>query len=50
MLDYSAYVVKGAVSPIFCVILNSQKAYFNRWNRQNNGSVLLTINLIMHRN
>ena len=40
---------KGAVSPIFCVTLNSQKLYLNRWNRRNNDSVLLTITLLMHR-
>ena len=42
--------LKWSVSPIFCVTLKNQKTYLNRWNRQNNGSVLLTIFLLVRRN
>ena len=41
--------LKGQCHRFFFVTLNSQKTYLNPWNRQNNGSVLLTIILIMHR-
>ena len=41
---------KGAVSRIFSVTMDSQKAYLFRWNRQNNGRVLLTITLLVHTN
>ena len=44
------FVLKGALSPIFSVILNSQKTYLYGYKRQNNGSVLLTITLLVHRN
>ena len=42
--------LKGAVSLVFCVTLDRQKTYLNRWNRQNNGLVLLPITLLVHRN
>ena len=42
--------VKEAVSPIFSVILNNQTPYLYGCKRQNNGSVLLTITLPVHRN
>ena len=42
--------LKGAVSPIFCVTLNSQKTYLDWWNGQNNDSVVLAITLLVHRN
>ena len=42
--------LKGAVSPIFSVTMNSAKKYLLQWNLSNNGLVLLTINLLEHRN
>ena len=30
--------------------MDSQQAYLFQWNRQNNGRVLLTITLLVHRN
>ena len=44
------FVLQGALPPIFSVILNSQKIYLYGCKRQNNGSVLLTITLLVHRN
>ena len=38
-----SHKLKGAVSPTFSVIFNSQKTYLYGCKRQNNGSVLLTI-------
>ena len=43
-------VFKWAVSSIFSVTLNSQKAYLYGCKRQNDGSVLLTITALVHRN
>ena len=42
---FAALLVEGQCHLIFCVTLNGEKTHLKRWNRQNNGSVLLTINL-----
>ena len=44
-------LIKEQRNLFFCVTMNSQKIYLNRWNSQNNGSILLAItSLLVHRN